>query len=436
MEFELYDEAQYRALGADGLEARRAAIAAELEGGSTPTDKMREQVALYNAEVERRSAAAALREQGAAAALASNAVIGAQLRSQAVKPAAEDAAAAEEAEFDPYDTVEYRKAFMDYVVRGKEMPSVIQHRSGDDKGTIITTPTVTTGVAPQVPTSTAKEIISKMEYYGDIWNAVRKMSVQGGVVFRIVDLNPTATWLQKGDSKTELSVSGYQGVTNDATISFSFYELECRMSQSLLAEATTYADFQALFVPAVSKAMVKALEQAIVHGDGVGQFLGIAKDPRIENVVTMTKAEMKDWKPWHSKVDAAIDPEYDNGEWWIAKKTWNKYVDTMANTEGSQVGYTYDPVSGKRTPTLMGKTVHLVSTAILPDADAVTTKTGDVVAIYGDLYDYAVNTQPGMPMTTVSWVDHETNQKKTKALMASDGKVLDPYGFLLVKLGA
>ena len=208
------------------------------------------------------------------------------------------------------------------------------------------------------------------------------------------------------------------------------------MSQSLLAEATTYADFQALFVPAVSKAMVKALEQAIVHGDGVGQFLGIAKDPRIENVVTMTKAEMKDWKPWHSKVDAAIEPEYDNGEWWIAKKTWNKYVDTMANTEGSQVGYTYDPVSGKRTPTLMGKTVHLVSTAILPDADAATTKTGDVVAIYGDLYDYAVNTQPGMPMTTVSWVDHETNQKKTKALMASDGKVLDPYGFLLVKLGA
>lgn len=432
MKFELYDEAQYRALGAEGLEARRAAIAAELEGGDTPTEEMRGQVALLNAEVERRSAAAKLREEGAAQALASNQVIAAQMRSQGVKTA--EAPEGAGADFDPYDTAEYRDAFMEHVARGKEMPAVIQHR--DDKGTIVSTPTVTTGVAPQVPTTTAKEIVSKMEQYGDIWNAVRKMSVQGGVVYRVLDLNPTATWLQKGDGKDELSTSGYQGVTNDATVSFSFYELECRMSQSLLAEATTYADFQALFVPAVAKAMVKALEQAIVRGDGKGQFLGITADPRIENVVTMTKADLSSWPAWHSKVDAAIEPEYDNGEWWIAKKTWNKFVDTIADTEGAQIGYSYDPVSGKRTPTLMGKAVHLVSTAILPDADAGTTDTGAVVAIYGDLNDYVVNTQPGMPMSTVSWVDHETNQKKTKALMAADGKVLDPYGFLLVKLGA
>ncbi len=428
--FVCYDAAQYRALGAEALEKRRAQVAAELEGGDTTTDKMREEVRLLREEEERRASAAALRVRGAAQAIASNAVIAAQTG------AGPRPAAAPQADVDPYDTPEYRDAFMRYVTRGVEMPAGLVRRSGTDTGTIVSTPTVTTGVPPQVPTTMAKEIVSKMEQYGEVWNAVRKMNVQGGVVFRVLDLNPTATWLQKGDGKDELSVSAAQGVTNDATISFSFYELECRMSQSLLAEAATYADFQALFVPAVTKSMVKALEQAIVNGDGKGQFTGITKDARIANVVSMTRADLGSWAAWHSKVDAAIEPEYDNGEWWIAKKTWNKYIDTIADTVGAQIGYQYDPVSGKRAPTLMGKRVHLLSTSLLPDAEAATTATGSVVAIYGDLNDYAVNTQPGMPLSVVSWVDHDANQKKTKALMAADGKVLDPYGFLLVKLGA
>ena len=39
-------------------------------------------------------------------------------------------------------------------------------------------------------------------------------------------------------------------------------------------------------------------------------------------------------------------------------------------------------------------------------------------------------------MRVVKWTDHDNNKEKTKAIMIVDGKVLDPYGFLIIKKGA
>ena len=80
---------------------------------------------------------------------------------------------------------------------------------------------------------------------------------------------------------------------------------------------------------------------------------------------------------------------------------------------------------------MCGFPVEKVNDAILPDFD--TASPGDVVAIYGNMKDYLVNTQPGMPLTTKRWVDEDTNTEKIKSLVALDGKVLNPYGFILIK---
>lgn len=418
MAFELKDQAYYRSLDIDGLEARRDEIAAELEDvqSAFSAAELRSEVDMCEAEFERRNAAISIRRASIAAVEGGAGFI-----------AARSANAQEVHVADALDTPEYRNAFMKYVQTG-----FIGAELRSDTGTISEGTTVTTGISPQVPSTMAREIVSKMENIGDIWSRVRKLSVQGGLWFRVLDLKPTATWLQKGSGATELTVSKNQKVTNDATVTFNFYMLECRMAQSLLAAAVTYEDFQALFVPAVADAMVRALEAAIVNGDGAGQFLGITKDKRITNTVSMKATDMADWTAWHSKVDAAILPEYDNGGFIMAKATWNKYVDTLKGDDNHAVAeYHYDPVSGKRVNTLMGKPVMLVSTSILPDYDAATN--GAVFAIYGDLNDYVVNTQPGMPLSTVRWIDQETNTEKIKALMAADGKVLDPYGFMTIK---
>jgi hypothetical protein len=81
--------------------------------------------------------------------------------------------------------------------------------------------------------------------------------------------------------------------------------------------------------------------------------------------------------------------------------------------------------------TLRGNAVDTVPNTLIPDFDSA--EVGDVFAIYGNLRNYTLNTQPGMPLSTTSWDDHDTNTKKTKVLMACDGRVTNPFGWLLLK---
>lgn len=405
--FAKYTKEQYRALDPDALDARRAEIDAELTGGDTPITEMREEVRMFNEEKERRSMAADLRMAQTRAALGAAPIV------------ASTAAVAAAAEVDANDTPEYRKAFMDYCTRGVKF-------TRSEGGEIVSGPTVTANVSPQVPSTMQKEIIQKMEEYGTIYNEVRKLSVQGGIWFRVVDIEPEASWI--GETET----ADYQGVKNEDKISFSFFELECRMSQTLLAQAVTYADFQALFVPAVAKAMVKAIEKAILSGDKTKQPTGLLTDTRITNVVEMSAAEFADWKKWRSEFKAKIPYAYrGTGSIYMAQSSFDCYVETMSDDQNAPVSIDYNPVTGVEQSRLAGIEVKQLPEGYLPDFDSAAV--GDVVAFYGDLNNYGLNTQPGMPLTTVRWIDHETNTEKMKSLVALDGKVLDPYGFVLIK---
>lgn len=429
MSFHLMTEADYRALDADGLTTRKELVAdmldrAELPEGIT-TEALLAECSIIKAEVTRRNAIIETRN----AAIADlKGGIGRVIETSGEKPESI-------ADVDPLDTKGYRLAFMAYCQRKSYESADKVYRTDPDTGTIITGSTVTTGVPPQIPTTMQKEIVTKMESYGTIWNEVRKLYLKGGVDYRVLDLNPVATWVQDGVGASELTTSPYQGVTNDATISFKFYMVECRMSMSLLAQATTFEDFQALFVPAVAKAMVKALEQAIVRGNGTKKPLGLTVDPRITNVVEMTLEQMADWTKWHSMVDAEIPAEYEDGKFYFAKKFWNKVIDTLKDDDNKPIGHThFDPVSGKRVTTFMGYPAELLSTDILPDPTVNATTDGTVFGFYGNLENYVCNVQPGMPMTIKRWVDDDNNVEKIKGLMACDGKVLDPYGFMLLKV--
>lgn len=406
MPFKCLSAAEYRALDYDGIVARRAEILAEFDNADSTvgTDELVAESRACQEEIDRRNRANELRMADITAVCSGAGTV----VTRSAEPAAHVA--------DQLDTAEYRNAFMEYVCRGTAMPAELRAA------------TMTSDVAPMVPTTMGREIVKEMSKYGTIWNKVRKLSVQGGLWFRVVDLKPTATWI--GEDK----VSEYQKVTNSEKVSFSFYELECRMAQSILASAVTFEDFQAMFVPAVAEAMVRALEQAIIRGAGTNGPLGITVDPRVTNVVEMSAEEFANWKKWHSKVLKAIPASYRGGEFIMAQATVDSYIDTMSDDQNAPVSIGYDPVTGTASYRLVGHGVTPVETDVLPDFEAA--GVGDVVAIYGKLNDYVVNTQPKMPMTTVRWIDHETNQEKIKALTALDGKVLDPHGFLLIKKAA
>lgn len=415
MEFELWELAQYRSATVDELEQRKSDIAAELENAESKveTAELRSQVEMLKAEMEKRNTAAELRSANIAA-VASGAGI---VKATTPAPAAEV-----RSDEDYTDSVEYRTAFMEYVCRGTKLPENVRAQL---RANAITT---TDDVEVVIPSTLMNEIIKKMDTYGNIWAKVRKLSVKGGIEFPIADLHPTATWIG------ETEVSDYQKLTMETTISFNYYGLECRIAQTLLASVVTLEAFQRMFVPLATEAIVRALEAAVFNGTGTGQMTGILQDSRVPtaNVITMTEDELGSWDAWHKKVKAKMKKAYRKGEFVMAQGSFDGYIDGMTDTNGQPVGRVNYGINGEEIQRFAGKNVETVEEDILPDFSSA--KTGDVVAVFIDFSNYAVNTN--MQLSVVQWEDYETNQKKTRALIIVDGKLLDPNGVLIIKKGA
>lgn len=429
--FVKYTQEQYRKLDSDAFEARKAEVQKAIEGfdGSDKDltmDDLKNEVRMIQEDTERRNLAATLRNAKAAqVAGGEGRVIATSDGQKAIRtaPAIQTVAPTQTDHEKMLDSVEYRTAFRNYIVNGTPIPE--QFRANT---TVAGTYTQTSDVSVEVPTTMQAKIVQKMEERGGIYAAVQKTQLPAGIWFRVADLKVTASWIGENE------VSPTQKATDASKVSFSYYELECRVAQTLLAGAVTLEDFQNLFAQTVADAMVDALETAIISGTGSGQPLGITKDPRVKNAVTMKPADVADWKAWHTKVKAAMPRLYRNGSFIMAQETWDSYIETLADSENRPISLSYNPVTGEEQYRLMGKTVQTVDSAVLAGFDAA--NAGDVFAIFGNLSDYLLNTQPKMPLSVVKWIDHDNNLEKTKALMACDGKVLDANGFMLIKKGA
>lgn len=313
---------------------------------------------------------------------------------------------------DKLDSVEYRKAFMNYVCRGTAIP--VELRAAE------TTTTADSGAV--IPTSIMNEIIQKLESYGSIYAQVRKINVQGGVAIPIADLKPTAHWI------TEEKTSDDQKASAKNSVTFNYYGLECKISQSILANVVTLKMFTDLFVPMATEAMVKAIEIAIFNGTGEGQPLGVLKDKRVLAVVEMTEEEYTSWRGWH-KVKGKIKKAYRNGSFIMNQSTFDGGIDGMEDKNGQPIGRTNYGINGEESYRFMGKTVETVEDDVLPswdDADA-----GDVFAVFMKLSDYVINSN--MEMQVTKWTDHDNNKIKNKCLMVVDGKAADTNGIILIK---
>lgn len=314
---------------------------------------------------------------------------------------------------DPYDTVEYRTAFMNYVCRNTPIPAELR----------VNASTTTTDASAVIPTTILNEIIRELKVRGNIWNKVRKLNIQGGVEVPILSLIPTASWI--GENKEAES----QKLEPNSTVSFKYYGLECKLSQSILVNVTTLDMFQQQFVELATEAIIAALEKGVFNGSGTGQMTGITKDARVTKVVELTAADIVKWDIWKKNVFAKIGKAYKNGEFFMAESTFQSYVDGMVDANGQPVarvnyGIAEDPVYR-----FGGKNVETVEEDIIESFD--TAETGAVIAVFGDLRNYAINSN--MQMRVDKWEDHDTHEIKNNCLMICDGKVLDPNGFILIK---
>lgn len=327
---------------------------------------------------------------------------------------------------DPFSTLEYRQAFMKYAQTGAEIPVSLYQRDG--------MPANTGTLGATIPTTTLNEFINEVrKVYGNLYAKVRKLNIMGAVKVPISKLQATFKWI------TEDTVSPRQdGGTINEYVEFSYNMAEIRVSQTLLSSIVSLDIFEREIVRIMTIAYLQAMDTGIVKGTGNGQMLGILNDPRVAatgNVVEFTAAELNDWSAWRKKFFAKLPLGYRAGEFIFPLGTVDAYLETMADANNNPV---FRQATGlevndgdARNPNgrFFGRDIALVEPEILPDFD--TASNGDVIGIYWQPEEYAINTNMEFGMRR--WFDEERNEWVDKMLTVVDGKVLNPKGYWLIK---
>lgn len=322
---------------------------------------------------------------------------------------------------DKFASMEYRKAFMDYVKSGKAS-NILEFKAADQSSS-------TSDVGAIIPSTILQEVIKKVESYGQVFAMVRKTAIKGGVKVPILALKPVANWIGENTSGDK------QKADLSASVSFTYYGLECKIATSIVADAVTIDQFENILIQIIGEAMTKALDIAILKGAGTASPLGITKDTRIPaaHVVTLSPTDFTKWDAWKKKVFAKMPISYKAGAVFLmAGGTFEGYIDGMTDTNGQPIGRVNYGITDGPQGSFGGKTVVEVEDDVVANYDDATA--GDVVAIYGNLNNYAINSN--MSLTMFRYLDHDTNEYVDKAILIADGKVLDPNGFIIVKKGA
>lgn len=340
----------------------------------------------------------------------------------------------------PYETEEYRRAFMNYVQRGAAIPQnlindVVAYRESLPADMRAGVPITTADTGAAIPLTIMRDVINTVrKRYGNLYSKVRKMSIPGGVEFPIGALQASFKWIN------ESTVSPRQKLAPLGKVQFSYHTGEIRIAQSFLSQLLTIEAFEAKIVEVIAIAYMQAMDNGIVNGTGNGQMLGILNDPRVaatSQVVTMTGAQINNWSAWRKNFFAKLPLGYRDGEFIFALSTVDAYLETMADANNNPIFRqatgleVNDGDAANPNGRFFGRNIALVEPDILPDFD--TANSNDVIGIYWQPQEYAVNENFGFTMRR--YYDEETNEWVDKALVVVDGKVLNPNGIWLIKKG-
>lgn len=316
-------------------------------------------------------------------------------------------------------TMEYRKAFMKYVQTGEPIK-----RAGDAINT------QDTGAA--IPFTIINDVINTVrKRYGNLYSKVRKIAVQGGVEYPVGALSATFKWIN------EKTVSPRQNLDKLGKVTFNYHTAEIRIAQTFLSQILTLSSFEAKIAEVIAIAYLEAMDYGIVNGSGNGSMLGILNDPRVTNTITMTAAQLTDWTKWRKNFFAQLPLGYRSGEFIFPVATVDAYLETMADANNNPI---FRQATGlevndgdARNPNgrFFGRDISLVEPDIIADFDSA--QQGDVIGIYWQPEEYAINENFGFTMRR--YFDEETNEWVDKALVVVDGKILNPTGYYKIIKG-
>lgn len=312
---------------------------------------------------------------------------------------------------DLYNSIEYRKAFMNHVIKGSPIPEKFMNADQNTK---------TTDVGSVIPTTVLEKIVEKLEATGMILPLVTRTSYKGGLAIPTSSVKPVATWVAEGQGSEKQKKTTGQ-------IVFSYYKLRCAVSVSFETSVVTLGVFETTLINNIAEAMTKALEQAIISGTGEGQPKGILAETAPEGQNIEIAADASVVYETLIKAEAVLPLSYESeAVWCMTKKTFMRFIG-MVDANGQPIARVNYGIAGRPERTLLGRTVVLNDYMTSLGA---TIEDDTVVAFLFNFKDYVLNTNYNI--TVKRYEDNETDDQVTKALMLADGKVVDKNSLVTI----
>lgn len=312
---------------------------------------------------------------------------------------------------DKYGSMKYRKAFMQYVCRGTALPQ--EYRADAVSNT--------TDVGATIPTTVLNQIVEKLESTGMILALVTRTAYKGGVSIPVSTVKPTATWVNEGKGSDKQK----KDIKKDGMITFAYHKLRCAVAVSLEVDTMAISAFETLLINNIVEAMTKAIEQAIIDGDGVGKPKGILAETPEEG------QEIESAAPSYNDLiaaEAALPQAYENGAvWCMSKKTFMQYYG-LTDTNGQPIGRVNYGIAGKPERVLLGRPVVCCDYV---KSYAKTLVAGTAFGFLFNFKDYVLNTNYAMGVK--KYEDNDTDDMVTKGIMLADGKVVDKNSLVTLK---
>ena len=304
---------------------------------------------------------------------------------------------------DIYSSMEYRKAFKDYILRGTPIPEKFVEKRGEF--------TLASDITAIIPTVIMDKVIEDMPIEGNIIPRVTQTSFQGGVQIPISEIDITANWL------TNETPSDEQKEKMSTSISFKYHMLEARVAIGLLSQTVSLPAFENTIATQLKKSMLRAIETAIISGTGSGQPKGITTyaDLPESQVIEMDSNSVGTVAGW-AEAEATIPAAYEDRLIYVmAKGTWEKYLNGMTDVNGQRIGL--GKINEKGQKLLNGREVLTVDQ--LPSFQ--NASGGDIFAVLCDLSQYYLNSNMGIYFK--KYYDEKENKWVFKAMMIVDGQM-------------
>jgi len=285
------------------------------------------------------------------------------------------------------DSPEYRVAFLKNLM-GKELTA--EERTVDLSGAL--------------PSSTANKVVSIVEQ-SPLLSKVEISRIAGNLAIPTETASDAASWGASG------------AASNDAvgTTQLYAYQLIKTITVPGTVKAGAIDAFEDYIVRRLAEKIRKALEAAVINGDGSGKATGIKVTV---NTLTGTFTKAAFAKADLFKIMGALGGDYQDEAIFVMPS--KLYYGEVAAVAG--INDYVNLASGANTAKLMGKDVVLTENAVISGADYI---------FYGDPKKYFINFSEDINVKKDESVGFASNSVMYRGVAVCDGKLADANAFVM-----